>query len=114
MNNNYEEMLRKGMSIDEILNTIRSQLTETQTKINSELKERRAKSFVDISNRALENNLTANDVAYIFKLYAMQKYPNHQEIFNETITPEMIDEVISMTTSLLSDSSILRDFLKNL
>ena len=110
MNNNYEEMLRKGMSIDEILNTIRSQLTETQTKI----KENRAKSFVDISNRALENNLTANDVAYIFKLYAMQKYPNHQEIFNETITPEMIDEVISMTTSLLSDSSILRDFLKNL
>lgn len=110
MNNNYEEMLRKGMSIDEILNTIRSQLAETQTKI----KENRAKSFVDISNRALANNLTANDVAYIFKLYAMQKYPNHQEIFNETITPEMIDEVISMTTSLLSDSSILRDFLKNM
>lgn len=123
--NTYENelmaMLRQGMSFDEVMNKMHTQLSNAQAQIRAEEeakrqaqmaaeqklaneakakaeKETRAKMIVDIANRALEGTLTAEDVAAIQMMYAKQTITNESDlaILAELFAADTIDQSIEM------------------
>lgn len=119
--NTYENemmaMLRQGMSMDEVMNKMRTQLANAQAQIRAEEEaqrklakaeakkadnETKAQTLVDICNRAMENKLTATDVAYVQQLYAIQKYPEHARIFTQMFDADDVDSAIKMAVSAMS------------
>lgn len=119
--NTYENelmaMLRQGMSFDEVMNKMHTQLSNAQAQIRAEEeakrqaeqklaneakakadKEARAKVIVDIANRALEGTLTAEDVAAIQMMYAKQTITNESDlaILAELFSADTIDQSIEM------------------
>lgn len=116
--NTYENemmaMLRQGMSMDEVMNKMRTQLANAQAQIKAEEEAKRkqaeaeakrkadnetkAKTLVDLCNRAMENKLTAADVAYVQQLYAVQKYPEHARMFDA----DEVDSTIKMAMNALT------------
>lgn len=120
--NTYENemmsMLRQGMSFDEVMNKMHTQLANAQAQIRAEEeakrqaaeqklaneakakaeKEARAKVIVDIANRALEGTMTAEDVAAIQLMYAKQKITNESDlsILAELFSADTIDQSIEM------------------
>lgn len=119
--NTYENemmsMLRQGMSFDEVMNKMHTQLSNAQAQIRAEEeakrqaeqklanetkakaeKEARAKVIVDIANRALEGTMTAEDVAAIQLMYAKQKITNESDlaILAELFSADTIDQSIEM------------------
>lgn len=115
--NTYENemmtMLRQGMSMDEVMNKMRTQLANAQAQIRAEEEEARrkqaeakkkadneamAKTLVDMCNRAMEGKLTSADVAYIQQLYAKQKYPEHARMFDA----DEVDSTIKMAMNALT------------
>ena len=120
--NTYENemmsMLRQGMSFDEVMNKMHTQLSNAQAQIRAEEeakrqaaeeklaneakakaeKEARAKMIVDIANRALEGTMTAEDVAAIQLMYAKQKITNESDlaILAELFSADTIDQSIEM------------------
>lgn len=120
--NTYENemmsMLRQGMSMDEIMNKMRTQLANAQAQIKAEQaeaeakiaaeakrkadNETKAKTLVDLCNRAMENKLTAADVAYVQQLYAVQKYPEHARMFAQMFDADGVDSTIKMAIGTMS------------
>lgn len=120
--NTYENemmaMLRQGMSMDDVMNKMRTQLANAQAQIRAEEEEAKrkqaeaeakkadneikAKTLVDICNRAMENKLTAADVAYVQQLYAVQKYPEHARMFAQMFDADGIDSTIKMAVGTMS------------
>ena len=122
--NTYENemmaMLRQGMSMDDVMNKMRTQLANAQAQIRAEEEAKRkqaeaeaeakrkadnetkAKTLVDICNRAMENKLTAADVAYVQQLYAVQKYPEHARMFAQMFDADGIDSTIKMAVGTMS------------
>lgn len=119
--NTYENemmaMLRQGMSMDEVMNKMRIQLANAQAQIRAEEEaqrklaeteakkadnETKAQTLVDICNRAMENKLTAADVAYIQQLYAVQKHPEHARMFAQMFDADGIDSTIKMAVGTMS------------
>lgn len=113
--NTYENemmaMLRQGMSMDEVMNKMRTQLANAQAQIRAEEEARRkqaeqaaaekdamAKALVDMCNRAMEGKLTSADVAYVQQLYAKQKYPEHARMFGA----DEVDSTIKMAMNALT------------
>lgn len=122
--NTYENemmaMLRQGMSMDEVMNKMRTQLANAQAQIKAEEEAKRkqaeaeakiaaeakrkadnetkAQTLVDLCNRAIENKLTAADVAYVQQLYAIQKHPEHARMFDA----DEVDSTIKMAVSTMS------------
>lgn len=115
--NTYENemmaMLRQGMSMDEVMNKMRTQLANAQAQIRAEEEEARrkqaeakkkadneamAKTLVDMCNRAMEGKLTSADVAYVQQLYAKQKYPEHARMFDAN----EVDSTIKMAMNALT------------
>lgn len=122
--NTYENemmaMLRQGMSMDEVMNKMRTQLANAQAQIKTEEEAKRkqaeaeakiaaeakrkadnetkAKTLVDLCNRAMENKLTAADVAYVQQLYATQKYPEHARMFDA----DEVDSTVKMAVDTMS------------
>lgn len=113
--NTYENemmtMLRQGMSMDEVMNKMRTQLANAQAQIRAEEEARRkqaeqaaaekdamAKTLVDMCNRAMEGKLTSADVAYVQQLYAKQKYPEHARMFGA----DEVDSTIKMAMNALT------------
>lgn len=122
--NTYENelmsMLRQGMSMDEVMNKMKTQLANAQAQIKAEEeakrqaqmaeqklaneakakaeKEARAKMLVDIANRALEGTLTAEDVTAIQMMYAKQKITNESDlaILAELFAADTIDQSIEI------------------
>lgn len=123
--NTYENelmaMLRQGMSFDEVMNKMHTQLANAQAQIRAEEeakrqaqlaaeeklaneakakaeKEARAKMLVDIANRALEGTLTAEDVTAIQMMYAKQTITNESDlaILAELFAADTIDQSIEM------------------
>lgn len=119
--NTYENemmsMLRQGMSFDEVMNKMHTQLSNAQAQIRAQEeakrqaeqklanetkakaeKEARAKVIVDIANRALEGTMTAEDVAAIQLMYAKQKITNESDlsILAELFSADTIDQSIEM------------------
>ena len=120
--NTYENelmsMLRQGMSFDEVMNKMHTQLSNAQAQIRAEEeakrqaaeqklaneakakaeREARAKVIVDIANRALEGTLTAEDVAAVQLMYAKQKITNESDlsILAELFSADTIDQSIEM------------------
>ena len=120
--NTYENemmaMLRQGMSMDDVMNKMRTQLANAQAQIRAEEEEAKrkqaeaeakkadnetkAKTLVDICNRAMENKLTAADVAYVQQLYAVQKYPEHARMFAQMFDADEVDSTIKMAVGTMS------------
>lgn len=122
--NTYENelmsMLRQGMSMDEVMNKMKTQLANAQAQIKAEEeakrqaqmaeqklaneakakaeKEARAKVIVDIANRALEGTLTAEDVTAIQMMYAKQKITNESDlaILAELFAADTVDQSIEI------------------
>lgn len=118
--NTYENelmaMLRQGMSFDEVMNKMHTQLSNAQAQIRAEEeakrqaeekraakklqaeKEARGTVIVDIANRALEGTLTADDVAAIQMMYIKQniKDENDLAVLESMLTGEEIDNSIHM------------------
>lgn len=136
--NTYENelmaMLRQGMSFDEVMNKMHTQLSNAQAQIRAEEeakrqaqmaaeqklaneakakaeKEARAKVIVDIANRALEGTMTAEDVAAIQLMYAKQKITNESDlaILAELFSADTIDQSIEMA---LATAHSFDSFLK--
>jgi len=123
--NTYENelmtMLRQGMSFDEVMNKMHTQLSNAQAQIRAEEeeakrqaeeklaaeakakadKDARAKVIVDIANRALEGTLTADDVAAIQLMYIKQivEDENDLAVLESMLTGEEIDNTIQMALS---------------
>ena len=126
--NTYENemiaMLRQGMSMDEVMNKMRTQLANAQAQIKAEEEAKRkqaeaeakiaaeakrkadnetkAKTLVDLCNRAMENKLTAADVAYVQQLYATQKYPEHARMFAQMFDADGVDSTVKMAVGTMS------------
>lgn len=122
--NTYENemmaMLRQGMSMDEVMNKMRTQLANAQAQIKAEEEAKRkqaeaeaeakrkadnetkAKALVDICNRAMESELTAADVAYIQQLYAIQKYPEHARMFTQMFDADEVDSTVKIAVGAMS------------
>ena len=122
--NTYENelmaMLRQGMSFDEVMNKVHTQLSNAQAQIRAEEeakrqaeeqkraaeaqakakadKDARAKMIVDIANRALEGTLTAEDVAAIQMMYVKQnvKDENDLAVLESMLTGDEIDNTVQM------------------
>lgn len=122
--NTYENelmaMLRQGMSFDEVMNKMHTQLSNAQAQIRAEEeakrqaeeqkraaeaqakakadKDARAKVIVDIANRALEGTLTAEDVAAIQMMYVKQnvKDENDLAVLESMLTGDEIDNTVQM------------------
>ena len=115
--NTYENelmaMLRQGMSFDEVMNKMHTQLSNAQAQIRAEEeakrqaeaqakakadKDARAKVIVDIANRALEGTLTAEDVAAIQMMYIKQniKDENDLAVLESMLTGDEVDNTIQM------------------
>lgn len=128
--NTYENemmsMLRQGMSMDEVMNKMRTQLANAQAQIKAEEeakrqaeakakneKEARAKVIVDIANRALEGTLTAEDVAAIQMMYVKQRITNESDlaILAELFAADAVDQSIDMA---LATAHSFDPFLKML
>lgn len=98
--NDLYQMLSSGMSVDELL----AQLHNAESKYKAdkaaaqrkEESETRAKDLVDICNRAMENKLTAADVAYVQHLYIAQNYPEHTRMLFQMFNGEEFDSAIQM------------------
>ena len=98
--NDLYQMLSSGMSIDELL----AQLHNAESKYKAdkaaaqrkEVSETRAKDLVDICNRAMENKLTAADVAYVQHLYIAQNYPEHTRMLFQMFSSDEFDSAIQM------------------
>ena len=59
--------------------------------------EERGKKLCDIANRALQDTLTADDVAYIQSLYIHAKYPNApHSVLDEMMNGKSIDTTIEV------------------
>ena len=59
--------------------------------------EERGKKLCDIANRALQDTLTADDVAYIQSLYIHTKYPNApHSVLDEMMNGKSIDATIEV------------------
>lgn len=119
--NTYENemmaMLRQGMSMDEVMNKMRTQLANAQAQIRAEEEtqrklaeaeakkvdnETKALTLVDICNRAMENKLTAADVAYVQQLYTIQKYPEHARMFAQMFDADEVDSTIKMAVDTMN------------
>lgn len=127
--NTYENemmaMLRQGMSMDEVMNKMRTQLANAQAQIRAEEEEARrkqaeaeaklaaeakkkadneamAKTLVDMCNRAMEGKLTSADVAYVQQLYAKQKYPEHARMFAQMFDADEVDSTIKMAMGTMN------------
>lgn len=116
--NTYENemmaMLRQGMSMDEVMNKMRTQLANAQAQIKAEEEAKRkqaeaeadnetkAQTLVDLCNRAMENKLTAADVAYVQQLYAVQKHPEHARMFAQMFDANEVDSSIKIAVSTMS------------
>lgn len=123
--NTYENemmaMLRQGMSCDEVMNKMRTQLSNAQAQIKAEEeakrqaeekraaaeakakqlqaeKEARGEIIVDIANRALEGVLTADDVAAIQMMYIKQKIKDENDlaVLESMLTGDEVDNTIHM------------------
>lgn len=118
--NTYENemmtMLRQGMSFDEVMNKMRTQLSNAQAQIHAEEeaeakraaeakakqlqaeKEARGTIIVDIANRALDGVLTADDVAAVQMMYIKQnvKDENDLAVLESMLTGEEVDNTIQM------------------
>lgn len=126
--NTYENemmaMLRQGMSFDEVMNKMHTQLSNAQAQIRAEEeakrleeerkakiaeaeakakklqaeKEARGTVIVDIANRALNGTLTADDVAAIQMMYIKQivEDENDLAVLESMLTGDEIDNTIHM------------------
>lgn len=122
--NTYENemmaMLRQGMSFDEVMNKMHTQLSNAQAQIKAEEeakrqaeekraaeakakqlqadKDARAKVIVDIANRALEGTLTAEDVAAVQMMYIKQNVQDENDlaVLESMLTGDEIDNTIHM------------------
>lgn len=116
--NTYENemmaMLRQGMSFDEVMNKMHTQLSNAQAQIKAEEEEKRAAEakakqlqaekeargeiIVDIANRALEGTLTADDVAAIQMMYIKQKIKDENDlaVLESMLTGDEVDNTIQM------------------
>lgn len=122
--NTYENemmtMLRQGMSFDEVMNKMHTQLSNAQAQIRAEEeakrqaeekraaeakakqlqdeKNARGELIVDIANRALDGVLTADDVAAVQMMYIKQivKDENDLAVLESMLTGDEIDNTINM------------------
>lgn len=122
--NTYENemmaMLRQGMSFDEVMNKMHTQLSNAQAQIKAEEeakrqaeekraaeakakqlqaeKDARANMMVDIANRALAGTLTAEDVAAVQMMYIKQniKDENDLAVLESMLTGDEVDNTIHM------------------
>ena len=66
--------------------------------------EERGKKLCDIANRALQDTLTADDVAYIQNLYIHSKYPNApHSVLDEMLNGKSIDAAIEIAIKTTED-----------
>ena len=66
-------------------------------------KEREAKSkrIVDLANRALNDQITADDVAWLMTQYVTHKYPKRAEELSEVITAKDVESMINLAVKLM-------------
>ena len=66
--------------------------------------EERGKKLCDIANRALQDTLTADDVAYIQNLYIHSKYPNApHSVLDEMLNGKSVDAAIEIAIKTTED-----------
>ena len=88
-------------------------IKEAQTKLEAQkaednkrktMLEERGKKLCDIANRALQDTLTADDVAYIQNLYIHSKYPNApHSVLDEMLNGKSIDAAIEIAIKTTED-----------
>lgn len=66
-------------------------------------KEREAKSkrIVELANRALNDQITAEDVAWLMTQYVIHKYPQRAEELGEVITAKDVESMINLAVKLM-------------
>ena len=66
-------------------------------------KEREVKSkrIVDLANRALNDQVTAEDVAWLMTQYVIHKYPKRAEELGEVITAHDVESIINLAVRLM-------------
>ena len=66
-------------------------------------KEREVKSkrIVDLANRALNDQITAEDVAWLMTQYVIHKYPKRAEELGEVITAHDVESMINLAVKLM-------------
>ena len=66
-------------------------------------KEREVKSkrIVDLANRALNDQVTAEDVAWLMTQYVTHKYPKRAEELSEVITAKDVESMMNLAVKLM-------------
>ena len=66
-------------------------------------KEREAKSkrIVELANRALNDQITAEDVAWLMTQYVTHKYPKRAEELSEVITAKDVESMMNLAVKLM-------------
>lgn len=106
VNMNIDEMLKSGKSVDDIMAEIRKVALEADTRLKKEAEakssEAKAQRLVELSNRAMDNKLTAEDVAYIQQLYIEQKYPQYAVTLTEMFSADSVENAFQMAIDTLT------------
>ena len=61
----------------------------------------KSKRVVDLANRALNDQVTAEDVAWLMTQYVTHKYPKRAEELSEVITAKDVESMINLAVRLM-------------
>jgi leucyl aminopeptidase (aminopeptidase T) len=64
-------------------------------------REVKSKRIVDLANRALNDQITADDVAWLMTQYVSHKYPKRAEELGEIINAKDVDSMIDLAVKLM-------------
>ena len=64
-------------------------------------REAKSKRIVDLANRALNDQITADDVAWLMTQYVTHKYPKRAEELDEMITAKDVEGMIDLAVRLM-------------
>ena len=78
-------------------------LKEEEERRAKAVKEREIKSkcIVELANRALNDQVTAEDVAWLMTQYVIHKYPKRAEELGEVITAHDVESIINLAVKLM-------------
>ena len=79
---------------------------EAERKAKAEKdREVKSKRIVDLANRALNDQTTADDVAWLMTQYVTHKYPKRAEELGEMITGKDVESMIDLTVRLMDTAN---------
>lgn len=74
---------------------------EEEKKAKERETETKSKRIVELANRALNDQISAEDVAWLMTQYVTHKYPKHAEELSEVITAKDVESMMNLAVKLM-------------